>query len=155
MKNLTRHMLTVKSPRSSGFRKVRGWLRGFTWIREESSSQPGRSSSTHSSSWCVSGRVGEPSLKSPSVVEEGEKRVYIARLPSLPFPRLTMRFMPALKRFSQKKRVRVNVDGATRRREGQGWRARNDLGNDLQFLLPAVSAFFSSYAKRWNDRAMR
>lgn len=97
---------------------------------------------------CVSGRVGEPSLKSPSVVEEGEKRVYIARLPSLPFPRLTMRFMPALKRFSQKKRVRVNVDGATRRREGQGWRARNDLGNDLQFLLPAVSAFFSSYAKR-------
>lgn len=66
---------------------------------------------------CVSGRVGEPSLKSPSVVEEGEKRVYIARLPSLPFPRLTMRFMPALKRFSQKKRVRVNVDGAG---EGQG-----------------------------------
>lgn len=97
---------------------------------------------------CVSGRVGEPSLKSPSVVEEGEKRVYIARLPSLPFPRLTMRFMPALKRFSQKKRVRVNVDGATRRGEGQGWRARNDLGNDLQFLFPAVSAFFSSYAKR-------
>lgn len=66
---------------------------------------------------CVSGRVGEPSLKSPSVVEEAEKRVYIARLPSLPFPRLTMRFMPALKRFSQKKRVRVNVDGAG---EGQG-----------------------------------
>lgn len=92
----------------------------------------------------VSRRVGEPSKITLLVVEEGEKRIYRA-----PFPRflsLNDAFYAGVKTFFAKKRVRANVDGATRR-GGQGWRERNDLGNDLQFLLPAAS-FFSSYARR-------
>lgn len=86
--------------------------------------------------------MGEPSKIALLVVEEGEKRIYRA-----PFPRflsLNDAFYAGVKTFFAKKRVRVNVDGATRR---GGRRERNDLGNDLQFLLPAAS-FFSSYARR-------
>lgn len=88
--------------------------------------------------------MGEPSKIALLVVEEGEKRIYRA-----PFPRflsLNDAFYAGVKTFFAKKRVRANVDGATKR-GGQGWRERNDLGNDLQFLLPAAS-FFSSYARR-------
>lgn len=66
----------------------------------------------------VSRRVGEPSKIALLVVEEGEKRIYRA-----PFPRflsLNDAFYAGVKTFFAKKRVRVNVDGATRRGDKDG-----------------------------------
>lgn len=102
---------------SSGFRKVRGWLRSFSWIREDTVTWK-IFVKTFIIVRVVSRRVGEPSKIALLDVEEGEKRIYRA-----PFPRflsLNDAFYAGVKTFFAKKRVRANVDGATRRRDKDG-----------------------------------
>lgn len=78
-------------------------------------------------------RVGEPSKIAPPLPPRRE--TYPA------FSRLTMRFMPALKRFSQKAWTWMK----------KGGRERNDLGNDLQFLCAQFRPLLLSFPSPQED----